>query len=332
MSRPEVLTETDQDYRQVPVQIWYPAEDGTGTPVKYFPNLAHVSAELSASGEVAPAEVFGLRFIRSHERQEASISTIAASYPVILLSPGNGTNIEFYTAIADEFASFGYIVIGLNHPYDVAAVTLQDSNVAQFVEGPFELQARQPWVKGRIDVRTEDVLFVLDKLDELNANEQSPLAGRLDLSRVGIMGHSLGGVTATQACLGSSKLRACLNFDGLLEGGPFAASRDPVPPDQPFMLITKELQMHPAILALFEGGPSERYRVVTKGATHDNFTDGPLLLPSFVPLPNKADGILSLIRAYTLAFFDQSLNQQPSPLLEAPFESQDVLLEIYSSQ
>lgn len=51
-----------------------------------------------------------------------------------------------------------------------------------------------------------------------------------------------------------------------------------------------------------------------------------------VPLPNKADEILSLTRAYTLAFFDQSLKQQPSPILEAPFESRDVLLEIIPSQ
>jgi len=37
-SRPETLTETPDDFREVPVVIWYPAECGTGLSDSYISN------------------------------------------------------------------------------------------------------------------------------------------------------------------------------------------------------------------------------------------------------------------------------------------------------
>lgn len=67
-------------------------------------------------------------------------------------------------------------------------------------------------------------------------------------------------------------------------------------------------------------------------ARHHTFTDGPPLLPSLLPLPRRPDRILPLIRAYTIAFFDQALRAQPSSLLVAPVQEEHVLLEVYPSQ
>ena len=154
----------------------------------------------------------------------------------------------------------------------------------------------------------------------------------MDLSRVAVMGHSLGGISAAQACGASTQFLACLNLDGLQQGGPFSTTVNPEPPDQPFMMNTKEEQLHPAIIALFEAVPSGSYRVVILAATHDSFTDGPLLLPSLLPLPNQADEITSHVRAYTLAFFEQSLRGQPDPLLGRPVQTRDLKLEVYSAR
>lgn len=332
MSRLEIVTDSPDDYRELPMEIWYPAEDGTGTASPYFIDLGRLAPTLSASGEVSPLELFGLRFVRTHDRLNALLPNEPDSYPVILLSPGNGTNVEFYSGIADELASHGYVVVAVNHPYDVAAVALQDGRVAPFVPGPFEFQAHHMWVRDRIAVRTADLLFALDRLTAMNEGEDPFFAGRLDLARVGIAGHSLGGITAAQACIADSRFRACLNLDGLQQGGPFSASENPKPPDQPFMMITKEQQVDPAIATLFAAVHSGSYRVVIMAARHDNFTDGPALLPSLLPLPSQADRILALIRAYTLAFFDQTLRAQPSSLLEEPVREGQVLLEVYPSQ
>ena len=105
VSRLESVTDSPDDHREVPVEIWYPAEEATGTATPYFKDLGHVATTLAASGEVSPLAIVGLRFVRSHERVEALLPNEAISYPLILLSPGNGTNVEFYAGIADELAS-----------------------------------------------------------------------------------------------------------------------------------------------------------------------------------------------------------------------------------
>jgi predicted dienelactone hydrolase len=111
-ARPEVLTEAPEDFREVVALVWYPAEPRTGTNAGYFPGLSTVSKALSESGEVGTLEVFGLQFIRSRILMDADLATSQTPHPVLILSPGNGTNIEFYASLASEIASQGYIVVG----------------------------------------------------------------------------------------------------------------------------------------------------------------------------------------------------------------------------
>jgi pimeloyl-ACP methyl ester carboxylesterase len=235
---------------------------------------------------------------------------------------------EFYDAFAGDLASHGYIVVGVNHPYDVAAVALQDGQVAQYIDGPMSFAGREVWTGARVAERTADLLFVLSLLHELNGQGDALLSGRMDLTRVGVMGHSLGGITAAQACQAGDDLAACLNLDGIQRGGPFSADDHPSPPRQPFMMITKEKELTPAQAALFAAASSGSYRVVLPAAAHDSFTDGALLRPSL--LPGRSETILAWVRAYTLAFFEQKLLDRESELLHEAPSGADVLLEIYA--
>jgi predicted dienelactone hydrolase len=316
VNRAETLTTAEGDQREVPVVVWYPAQAGTGEPAPYFPNLAAVDDALAASGEVSAVEAWGLRYIRSVERLEAVPAL--GPWPVLLLSPGNGTNVEFYAALAEELASQGYVVIGLNHPYDVAAVELSNGRVAQFAEntGPLPPVERQALIAGRIAERAADAAFVLDQLELRQLAGSDALAAQMDLSRVGMLGHSLGGLAAAQACVADARLLACLNLDGLQAGGPFGAEPQSALPTQPFMFITKETELGPGVAQLWDGLTGAAYLKVIAGASHDSFTDGPLLLPGLLPFPNQADAITAEIRQYTLAFMDHSLKGQASALLE----------------
>lgn len=329
-SRPEPLSSNSDDSRAIVAEIWYPAEAGTGIDAGYISDFARLRQSFVASGEVSRLESLGLRFVRSASRLNARPAHTEPGYPVVLLSPGNGTNVEFYAAIAEELASHGYIVVGVNHPYDVAAVTLADGAVARFAAGPSGGEEREEWVAGRIAQRVADVRFAVDQLEKINIQEDSPFAKRLDLTRLGVMGHSLGGITAAEACRTDARFQACLNFDGIQRGGPFSVDEDAAPPDQPFMMITKERDLHERLAAQFEAIPAGSYRVVINGAAHDSFTDGPLLQPSLLPVPNEADRILALNRMYTLAFFDQVLKDRPNNLLLEPLQSEDVSVEVYS--
>jgi Platelet-activating factor acetylhydrolase, isoform II len=330
ISRPEGLTTNPNDFREIIALIWYPAERETGTKSPYFPGLSTVSKALVDSGEVASWEVFGLRFMRSQKRTNATLAKSDHPYPMLIFSPGNGTNMEFYNSLASEIASQGYIVVGLNHPYDVAAVELSDHKIARFFKEQESLDrsANQVFIAERIKVRTLDVIFALDQLNDLNAN--SPFTGMLDLKSVAVAGHSLGGITASEACKADSRFRACLNYDGLQKGGPFSTEETAIPPDQPFMFITKEAQLHPKLIEKFRS-MKESYWVLIHGASHDSFTDGPLLRPSLLPVSNRADQIMVLVQKYTLAFLDQTLKGQTSSLLSRSVHLQNISVEVYPS-
>ena len=129
-SRPEVVTPEAGDVREVPLILWYPAVAGTGSSTGYFPGLKQVSKTLSQSGDVSKFEVVGMGFVPSRERLNARLSDAQATWPVVLMSPGNGTNVEFYDSIAADLASHGFVVIGLNHPYDAASVMLSTGKPA----------------------------------------------------------------------------------------------------------------------------------------------------------------------------------------------------------
>lgn len=331
-SRPEVLTDAPEDMREVIALIWYPAEPGTGTSAGYFPGLSTVSQALSESGEVSPLEVFGLQFIRSKILLNAELLKGQGPYPVLILSPGNGTNIEFYASLASEIASHGYIVVGLNHPYDVPAVELSNGAVAQYDKSQWLLEpkAHAAYTMERIRVRTADVIFALEQLEALNSKADSPFFGTLNLDAIAVAGHSLGGITASEACKADARFRGCINFDGVLSGGPFSMEDSAIPPAQPFMFLTKESQLHPKFIESFES-TSQSYWVVIHGAAHDNFTDGPLLQPSLVPFLDHAGQIMMQVQKYTLAFLDQTLKGKPSDLLSQTVRHKDISVEIYPS-
>jgi predicted dienelactone hydrolase len=329
-SRSEVLTDDPNDVREVVAMVWYPAEPGTGEQAGYLPNLSSVSKALMESGEVDWWNVLALHLIRSESSLDARPLKDQVPFPVVILSPGNGTNIEFYSSLAGEIASHGYVVVGINHSYDVAAVELSNEEIAPYDKEQWSLtiEAHQAYIAERIKVRTADVLYVLEQLDDMNST--GPFAGIMDLDSVAVAGHSLGGITASEACKADIRFKACLNFDGLQKGGPFSMEESAIPPDQPFMFITKEPQLHPKLLERFET-MSESYWVVVHGASHQSFTDGPLLQPSLLPGPNQADQLMDLIQDYSLAFLDHTLKGRSNDLLSETIDQAEVSVKVFPS-
>ncbi|HKY54606.1 MAG TPA: hypothetical protein VJM08_09885 [Anaerolineales bacterium] len=329
-SRPELLTEDPNDVREVIAMVWYPAQAETGVKAAYFPSLSSVSDALMQSGEAEWWQVFGLRFVRSESPLEASPRRDQNVFPVLLLSPGNGTNIEFYSSLAGEIASHGYIVVGINHPYDVAAVELSNGTVAPYDKDQWSLEpsAHQVYSTERMKVRVADLLFALEQLEQLNTS--GPFAGTMNLDSVAVAGHSLGGIAASETCKADARFKACLNYDGLQRGGPFSMEETAIPPDQPFMFITKESQLHPKLIESFES-TAESYWVVLHGASHQSFTDGPLLQPSLLPGRNRADQFMDLIQEYSIAFLNHTLKGQPAELLSKTVEQEDVLVRVFPS-
>jgi predicted dienelactone hydrolase len=325
-SRSEWMTTATGDQREVIALIWYPAVEGTGQKPSYVGDLGTLGPQLVASTKLSKAEVWGLRFVRDNARWEADVAPADKPYPVVVLSPGNGGNAEFYASYAEDLASHGYVVVGLDHPYDVAAVALSDGSFAVFDpnQWPAENPARQQFFVRRMKERATDVSFALDCLARMNITS-GPLKGKLDLERTGIMGHSMGGITGAAACRQDARLKACLNIDGSLGGGPFSARPGDVRPQQPFMYITKDQVLPATYAARFEAPGGDSFRIVVADATHIEFADGPLFVPSLDPFARHADRVIATTRAYTLAFFDRYLKgtAEPGfPRIQVPLKTQ----------
>jgi predicted dienelactone hydrolase len=93
----------------------------------------------------------------------------------------------------------------LQHPGSDTSVW-KDKPLAQRMEAMQEAAGAQNFL-----LRVKDIPAVLDQLDRWNKTDGHVLAGRLDLMRVGMSGHSFGAVT-TQAVSGQSTGRGKLSF------------------------------------------------------------------------------------------------------------------------
>jgi hypothetical protein len=79
----------------------------------------------------------------------------------------------------------------------------------------------------------------------------------------------------------------------------------------PFLFLTKETTLHPALEAVFEAATRDAYRVVVPAAAHGDF-DGARFEPRALPLDGTADAVLTIERGFTLAFLDHELRGAPS--------------------
>jgi dienelactone hydrolase len=311
--------------RQVRVVAWYPGKPGTGRATSYVPGFETIRDGLSASGELPAPVVAGLGLVETHAREAAAPAQEPGPFPVILLSPGNATNVAFYATLAEELASHGFAVIGVDHPYQVAAVAL-DAGVAVYEgDGAGDPQTA---VARKIKERTADLAFVLDRLAGDSAGLEV-LAGRLDLQRIGVVGHSNGGIAAAELCRLDPRVDACMNVDGQSAGGPLSATPNPEAPTKPFLFLTKERELHPALAALFEAGGTGTWRVVVPSAAHADFVDGARFVPRPAPLDGTADHALRIERGFARAFFDHALRGAPDSVMGTVDAPADVYVEAW---
>jgi dienelactone hydrolase len=288
--------------REIIAEVWYPAEPHTGRPCAYFPELDAIANESVQGGRLTGLEVWGLGQIRCHGRADATFAATTAACPVVLLSPGNATNVEFYATYAEDLASRGVVVFGVNHPYDVTAVRLHDGTVALYVEHTSgDLEA----VNVRIDERVADARFLIDRLQDLNEGD-GPLAKHLDLKRIGIMGHSLGGITASAACAVDSRLAACINIDGLRAGNPYSVRPQDKTPPQPFTYVGKDRTISSETRRLVEDNPRGAL-VVIPGAQHMDFADSNMFVPTLNPFQRRAYWAITEARRAAGDFFEKWL-------------------------
>jgi alpha-beta hydrolase superfamily lysophospholipase len=313
--------------RQVGIVAWYPSVAGTGRPAGYLPGLDRLRDGLVASGQLTAPVVAALGAVSTSVGEGADPLPSDGGFPVVLLSPGNATNVATYAILAEELASRGYVVIGVDHPYQVAAVDLGEAGVAVY-EGDLPRDGLEGAVARRIAERRADLDLVLDRLAG-DALGSGPLVGALDLSRVAVVGHSNGGIAAAELCAVDGRVDACVNIDGQAAGGPFASVPSFVPPGRPFLFLTKERDLHVRLRETFEAGGRGTYRVVLPVAAHADFADGARFDPRLTPMARSADAVQRLERDAVADFLDHELRGLPGATFGSLDAPTDVYIEAY---
>jgi len=132
-------------------------------------------------------------------------------YPVILLSSGFGDVPLEYTTLTQEMVRKGFVVVALTHP---------GIDVVARVNGVEVHQRTDLSNYERILLETADARAAMDKINELNASNDSIFQGILSLAGgFGFMGHSLGGATAMLTAIKDDRIHAVADLDGLFYFG-----------------------------------------------------------------------------------------------------------------
>jgi len=344
-SRPDPFSSTG-DSREIEVLAWYPtvAQPGATRAPYLREGLAEVRAFARAFGDEAVFDT--LARVQTHAAVDGPIAETGRKLPLLVFSHGYTGIPSAYTALLEDLASHGYAVLSVVHPYEASAATLGDGRVvtmlsadgrpvapvaAVFEEWNVEDEtmaavtkaagadeqlrllkgylSRMPRTDAALRRWVNDTKVVLDRLPNLApASAGGRLAARLETGRIGVFGHSMGGVTAAQFCVEDERCRAGLNLDGIPQYGGMIDARL----GRPFLMV---YSARPGRLgasdAIYRRAAQPYLRVDVPGTRHLDFCDmafwgGPLRERSVLGAidPVRATAIT---RAIVRRYFDQEL-------------------------
>ncbi len=266
----------DRRHRELMIFIWYPAPPGTtGRIAEYVPGKW---------GELAAKRTFTIPARRIREIKVSAIEDAAlpaGQHPLLILSPAMGSIPADYSTLAEDLASFGYIVVGVTPTGSARVVVFQNGRIVTGEDG-VDLEHRelaQPLVERWVG----DFTYVLDRL------AADPMfKERIDWKRVGVFGHSFGGAAAMHALHMDERFRRGANLDGAPQGMEITGLT------KPLLLVNGE-PLPPSQKALNDKILGELKRICDSGsggcriedfpeAGHMNFSDAGVL-PSRFPIP-----------------------------------------------
>lgn len=296
-SRRELASKNPADSRQLIVQVWYPTEDRSGPASPYVPMLSsyrHIWEDSDV--DVASRTL-------THSRLDAKPMS-SVQFPVVLLSHGwQGTRSE-YTSFAEDLASHGYAVFGVDHPY-MGRIALADGEVTEPTESQFHSPAEV------VAYYSKDLEFVIGQIAELNrADPEKTFTGKFDIARIAAIGHSSGFVAASGGCKLDSRIKACINIDA-----PGFGASDLAGLEQPLLWIRLEKAGGVPAEYLKTAG-TVVYELQIEGANHGSVEDWDYLEAASPARREAAGKILQIIRQYVEAFLSKHLNRQNSDLLD----------------
>jgi S-formylglutathione hydrolase FrmB len=302
LNRKEIITEDKKDNRALMIKVYYPSRKTSNEMDVY----------IDQGGRHGFAQKYGLPNstfnyldkVKTHVFRNVPAAT--EQFPVLLFSHGYNSKANNYYALISEIVSQGYVVFAVNHTYESTGSTFPDGSEVYFdydfarkiEEGTWQemepvlsafkenlsFEQRHPiikkglntyFVKGIVERWAADLSDVISNLETWNTS--GFLENRMDLSKIGVFGHSRGGGAAGEVLLKDNRVTAGANIDGVQWGDIVNTSFQ-----DPFLFISadwpeekEDLNAH----AYINKGASTFYEARIAGTGHSNFMDIPLMIP-----------------------------------------------------
>ena len=321
----------DKKGRPLLVRMYYPSVVMQKDYPSYLDDTMHLYKEriLNTYNNVLPEDIQYLDEIKDWAMPDASIDTEKSPFPVLFFSPGFLMAAQLYSSLIEEMASHGYAVVSINHTDACWPVMFPDgsspailpelanifSNKERSYMQKFDT-TQETWVK--------DVEFVLSWL------HSQPLIKYLDLSCMGIFGHSFGGSTATEVSRKYNNFKATANLDGMLFGPNWDK---PFETPSLFVVAEKKLTHEDALKVgltieqvdnllarcpkkVFDQLKDDSFYVTIKNADHAAFVDSKIIKSPLINNEINPFRSIEVTRALLIDFFDHYLRNKRSTVLK----------------
>lgn len=324
--------------RELVVQVFYPAlPDGETTSGMIHPDWPLIDPELARSVGLPSWFLSHLRYTETHTYEDLIVAP--GTYPVVVYSHGW----QGYRSLAlnqiENLVSNGYVVVAPDHTYSAVATVFEGGDLVPF--WPDALPAGEdvsPDVYDEaaallVETQANDLLGILNALEEGEAGPFGQVTGSIDMTRIGIYGHGVGGGAAVSVCLTDERCDAVLGMDPWVEHLPDRTLA--ISATRPAMFLRSaewdELPNDAILRGIAERSVATTYWIGIDGSGHNDF----LMFPLFSPLademglrgPIGAGRIIPIINQYLIGFFDVFLlDTGPASIDTVTFD--EVALEV----
>ena len=328
-SRQEIYSGKDEP-RRFQIQVWYPSEPTTADERAPWMANAEIFAPAIARYIHMPSFFLDhLKLVRMPAYKESRLAPTEEGYPVILFSHGwNGFNAQ-NTGQAIQLASHGYMVVGIQHTYGAVITVFNDGTVAR--NNPSALPSGAPddeyeaAAHKLVEQWAGDLAYALTYMEKQRNDTASPFFEALDLTRIGVYGHSTGGGAAIQFCGTDPRCKALLGMDPFMRPVSLAVLENGVIQPAFFMFSQRwaddvDSRNNTLFHRFLPNVPKVVGVISINGTAHYDFSDLPLLSPLAPRLglkgPINGKRVTGIINDYLVAFFDGTLKSVPMDLFE----------------
>lgn len=329
-------------FRKIIISIFYSTKINRENKFSKYIDLYHPKEDIL----IEKFKMFGIdddyvRQITSKVIPNAPFSS-EIKHPVVIFSPGFGIERDMTTLTIDSLLEAGYIVVTVGHVFDSMFTIFPDGTVNEQHKdvGLIDKTDFKGYQKF-ITIRSDDISFVINELTKLNQHDEI-FKNKLDMNKLGVMGHSLGGTTVLEAAYQDKRIKAGILLDGglcdldLTErlhnnnylNTPFLNFRQEYSTyesmsnkfindlkaqfDENSDELNNEMTAFKEISSRYVKGQKDLYQYLTgfksfiklKGAEHMNFTDIPVILNKNIDTTVK---LYEIINKVNLIFFNEFL-------------------------